>query len=88
LEAILKDRKAGKEKKKEAKVKLKELDDFAQSESRRLARADFDYPIFMCEAERVGISSTGEEDKNELPQILEEYEKFKENPNKYEHRRI
>jgi len=83
LEEILKDRKAGKEKKKEAKAKLKELEDFAQSESRRLARADFDYPIFMCEAERVGISSTGEEDKNELPQILEEYAKFQKDPKKY-----
>ena len=83
LEEILKDRKAGKEKKKEAKAKMRELDDFAQSESRRLARADFDYPIFMCEAERVGISSTGEEDKNELPQILEEYAKFQKDPKKY-----
>lgn len=83
LEAIFKDRKASKEKKKEAKTKLKELDDFAQSESRRLARADFDYPIFMCEAERVGISSTGEEDKNELPQILEEYAKFQKDPKAY-----
>ncbi len=83
LEVIFKDRKASKEKKKEAKIKLKEFTDFSQSESRRLARADFDYPIFMCEAERVGISSTGEEDKNELPQILEEYAKFKENPKNY-----
>lgn len=82
-EAILHDRKAGKEKKKEAKAKIKELDDFAQSESRQLARADFDYPIFMCEADRVGISSTGEEDKNELPQILEEYAKFQEDPKNY-----
>jgi type I restriction enzyme M protein len=54
-----------------------------QSESRRLARTDFDYPIFMCEAERVGISSTGEEDKNELPQILEEYTKYQKDPKKY-----
>ncbi|MBE3138335.1 MAG: SAM-dependent DNA methyltransferase [Actinobacteria bacterium] len=76
IEGILRDITSSKEKKKEAKSKLKELDDFAQSESRRLARADFDYPIFMCEAERVGISSTGEEDKNELPQILEEYTKY------------
>lgn len=83
LEEILKDRKTDKEKKKEAKAKLKELDDFAQSESRRLARADFDYPIFMCEAERVGISSTGEEDKNELPQILEKYAKFQKDSKKY-----
>jgi len=83
LEAILQDRKAGKEKKKEAKAKMKELDEFLASESRKLARADFDYPIFMCEAERVGISSTGEEDKNEFPQILEEYAKFQKDPKAY-----
>lgn len=83
LEAILQDRKAGKEKKKEAKAKMKELDEFLANESRRLARADFDYPIFMCEAERVGISSTGEEDKNELPQIFEEYAKFQKDPKAY-----
>lgn len=76
LEEILKDHKAGKEKKKEAKAKLKGFNDFVQSESRRLARADFDYPIFMCEAERVGISSTGEEDVNNLPQIFNNYQKF------------
>ena len=63
--------------KKAIKARLKELDDFAKSESRRLAHADFDYPIFMCEAEHVGITSTGEEDINELPQILEEYKEFK-----------
>ena len=76
LEAILKDRKASKEKKKEAKAKLKKLDEFLKNESRKLARIEFDYPIFMCEAEHVGITSTGEEDKNELPKILEEYKKF------------
>ncbi len=83
LGEILKNRKAGKEKKKEVKAKMKELDDFLQNEARRLARADFDYPIFMCEAERVGISSTGEEDKNELPQILEEYAKFQKDSKAY-----
>jgi type I restriction enzyme M protein len=86
LEEILKNREAIKEKKKEVKAKLKELNDFARSESRRLARADFDYPIFMCEAEHVGITSTGEtgpETPNELPQILEEYKKFQKDPQAY-----
>lgn len=83
IESILKDRKSGKEKKKEAKTRLKELNYFLQNESRRLARIDFDYPIFMCEAEQVGISSTGEEDENELPQILEEYKKYQKDPKKY-----
>ncbi|MFA5232731.1 MAG: N-6 DNA methylase [Candidatus Paceibacterota bacterium] len=84
IDVILKDRKADKEKKKESNAKLKELDEFLQSEARRLARIDFDYPIFMCEAERVGISSTGEEDKNELPQIFEEYMKFQKDPSGYQ----
>ena len=35
-------------------------------EVRRLVRGRFDYPIFMYEAEKVGISATGEEDENEL----------------------
>ena len=86
LEEFLKDRKAGKEKKKEAKVKLKELDEFLQDESRKLARAEFDYPIFMCEAEHVGITSTGEtgpDTPNELPQILEEYKNFKKDPKSF-----
>ncbi|WP_448140261.1 N-6 DNA methylase [Sphingopyxis fribergensis] len=35
-------------------------------EAWRRAKADFDYPIFMYEAEKVGISATGEDDLNEL----------------------
>jgi len=80
LEETTKDRKAGKEAKKEANAKLKELDRFLREESRKQARADFDYPIFMCEAEHVGITTTGEEDQNELPQIAEEYKKFLSDP--------
>lgn len=80
LEEISKDRKAGKEAKKEASTKLKELDQFLHEESRKQARADFDYPIFMCEAEHVGITTTGEEDQNELPQIAEEYKNFLVDP--------
>ena len=83
LEDIIKDQKADKNKKKEAKAKMKELDEFVQSESRRLARIEFDYPIFMCVAEHVGISSTGEEDVSEFPEILGEYKKFKKNPKGY-----
>lgn len=83
LEDIIKDQKADKNKKKEAKAKIKELDEFVQSESRRLARIEFDYPIFMCVAEHVGISSTGEEDESEFPEILGEYKKFKKNPKGY-----
>ena len=36
------------------------------AEARQLLRERFDYPIFMYEAEKVGISATGEDDENEL----------------------
>lgn len=35
-------------------------------ESRQFLKERFDYLIFMYEAEKVGISATGEEDQNEL----------------------
>jgi type I restriction enzyme M protein len=36
------------------------------NESRQLLKARFDYQIFMYEAEKVGITATGEDDQNEL----------------------
>lgn len=36
------------------------------AESRQLLKQRFEYPIFMYEAEKVGITATGEEDQNEL----------------------
>ena len=35
-------------------------------EARTLLKERFDYPIFLCEAEKVGITATGEPDANEL----------------------
>lgn len=35
-------------------------------ESRQILRERFDYNIFMYEAEKVGITATGEDDQNEL----------------------
>lgn len=35
-------------------------------EERQLLKEYFDYPIFMYDAEKVGITATGEEDQNEL----------------------
>lgn len=46
-------------------------------ESRRLLKMHFDYLIFMYEADKVGITATGEDDQNELypndnaPDIIE-----------------
>ena len=36
------------------------------------------YPIFMAEVNHIGYDTTGREDKNEFPEVLEEWEKFKE----------
>jgi type I restriction enzyme M protein len=76
----------------------KELADFDKriaetiaKESRALLKQRFDYPIFLYEAEKVGISATGEPDLNELypndrvpPGIektcLELYREFREDP--------
>ena len=86
LEEIIKNKKADKEEKKEAKQTLKELDNYLATESRKLARADFDYPIFMVEAESVWISTTGEtwdNIPNELPTILEQFLEFDKNPEEF-----
>jgi type I restriction enzyme M protein len=51
---------------KELKDYIKQMEDKKSAESRQLLKERFDYPIFMYEAEKVGISATGEEDQNEL----------------------
>ncbi len=51
---------------KELREYLKRMDAKKAAESRQLLKDRFDYPIFMYEAEKVGISATGEEDLNEL----------------------
>lgn len=51
---------------KELKSYLKQMEEKIAAESRQLLKKRFDYPIFMYEAEKVGISATGEEDQNEL----------------------
>ena len=51
---------------KKLKGYLKQMEKKKAAESRQLLKERFDYPIFMYEAEKVGISATGEEDQNEL----------------------
>jgi len=51
---------------KELKGYLKQMEEKKAAESRQLLKERFDYSIFMYEAEKVGISATGEEDQNEL----------------------
>ena len=45
---------------------LKRMDETKAREARALLKQRFDYPIFMYEAEKVGITATGEADANEL----------------------
>jgi type I restriction enzyme M protein len=80
------------------KVLQKELADYEKrmaatiaKETRALLKERFPYPIFLYEAEKVGITATGEQDQNELvpndnqpPGItktcLELYQEFRRNP--------
>ena len=45
---------------------LKRMEDTKTREARVLLKERFDYPIFLYEAEKVGITATGEPDANEL----------------------
>lgn len=51
---------------KELKDYLKAMGARQTAEARQRLKERFDYPIFMYEAEKVGISATGEEEQNEL----------------------
>jgi type I restriction enzyme M protein len=82
----------------EAQTKLdlfrKEEETRQKIEARALLKERWDYSIFMYEAEKVGITATGEPDQNELfpnpnqpPHIektcLEIYQEFKANPQSF-----
>jgi type I restriction enzyme M protein len=80
LNAIIKSIKSLKIDKEAAKKKIKLLDKIVETNGRHNAKQNFNYFIFMYQAEHVGITSTGEEDENELPKIAEQYKKFRQNP--------
>lgn len=42
-----------------------------------------DYQIFMAHVEHVGYDATRRDDKNDLPQVLKEWDKFKKDKKKY-----
>lgn len=67
------------------------MDEKKAKESRTRLRELFDYPIFLYDAEKVGITATGEKDQNELypndnrptgleKTCLELYREFQKNP--------
>lgn len=83
--------KKGKDK---ARNPLKELEDIISREARALLKERFFYPIFMYEAEKVGITATGESDYNELypndnkppgteKTCLELYQEFRNNSDEF-----
>jgi type I restriction enzyme M protein len=68
--------------------------DAIATESRELLKERFPYPIFLYEAEKVGITATGDEDQNELvpsnnmpsgdsKSCLELYQEFRRNPKQF-----
>lgn len=72
----------------------KKMSELIESEARALLKKRFNYPIFLYEAEKVGISSTGEPDQNELypnenipsgieKTCLELYREFRINPESF-----
>lgn len=99
LEAAIDAAKQAKDKdaKKQAEAELrdyhKRMDETKTREARALLKERFAYPIFLYEAEKVGITATGEPDANELypndrlpaglmPEdtCLELYRRFRKNP--------
>ncbi|MGH7983433.1 MAG: N-6 DNA methylase [Candidatus Udaeobacter sp.] len=60
------DKAAGKQAEKELRDWQAEMEEKIRDQSRALLKQRFDYPIFLYEAEHVGISATGEPDSNEL----------------------
>lgn len=72
----------------------KQMAETIAAESRALLKERFPYPIFLYEAEKVGITATGEKDQNELfpndnepigttKTCWELYEEFRRNPSAF-----
>lgn len=99
LEAVIAAAREAKDKdaRKQAEADLRDykrhMDETKMRETRALLKERFDYPIFMYEAENVGITATGEPDANELypndrmpacmkPEdtCLKLYRRFRKNP--------
>ncbi|MEH1820331.1 MAG: N-6 DNA methylase [Nostoc sp.] len=79
---------------KELKAYLKQMETIKQAETRGLLKERVPYPIFLYNAEKVGITATGEEDQNELypndnqppnsnVSCLDFYREFRTNPEKF-----
>ncbi len=86
------------EKRKELQNQLKsyqkKMEGKIDEESRQLLKQKLNYPVFFYDAEKVGITATGEEDQNELypnnnqpkeieKTAIEHYQSFLKNPKSY-----
>jgi type I restriction enzyme M protein len=82
------------ERKAEAQRELKHLKEQIRDEARGLLKERFAYPVFLYEADKVGITATGEPDQNELypnenvpPGVeqtcLELYREFRRDPEQF-----
>jgi len=97
IEAAKKAKDADRRKAAQAELKafIKRIEDQKTAEARELLRERFNYPVFLYDAERVGISATGEQDVCELHHdpvlglpagmteaetALELYRRFREDP--------
>jgi type I restriction enzyme M protein len=61
----------------ELRAKLREVDERHTAALWDYVREAFDYPVFSSAPEAVGITSSGAEGPNELPQVLEAYRQFR-----------
>lgn len=58
--------------------KLGLLENKIIQEARRLLKKRLSYPVFMAHVEHVGITSNGQPDTNELPDVVEAYRRFRQ----------
>jgi type I restriction enzyme M protein len=56
--------------------RLKEIDTAQEAALWARVRELFDYPVFFAEPERVGITTTGAEGPNDLPEVVKQYRSF------------
>lgn len=65
--------------KKDAKQKLKTLEEIIQKEIRKNIKTAFDYEIPIAQVDKAGISTTGGVIENELEAVLREFRAYKNN---------
>lgn len=58
--------------------KLSILENKITQEARRMLKKRLSYPVFMAHVEHVGITSNGQSDTNELPNVVQTYRQFRQ----------